>query len=382
MSAVASPLTLVGTARRDGAETARSKHAMRRRQKLTGARVIKASAKHNDHQGFAPRVTSTRVVVEGVVAEAVTGDVRQFTATAHDRGRHAALALSTAAATAVVTHPFPSFGASSSSPTIDPFFNFNPVCPASDGVFRVGQKAALGLAGADNIENYRPLINDVLIRVRTELCVLESFVNETAIPFVKNKGIGWVLPLHETSETYLAGVVFMVGLNFILLGSTKVVAIIAIYHDLTVGLVCRGTGGLLSMATPEADAATREREFGLLIDEQSKEMKAVMMDETLEKTERTRKTKEINLKYAALMEDTKSAADLRFEKKASSPFAAARTVAGTVAVPLKIYGKASKVLRQGLEVFDTFCSRYFVAFTVTYIIVKTTHYVLFPDVFG
>jgi hypothetical protein len=27
-----------------------------------------------------------------------------------------------------------------------------------------------------------------------------------------------VLPLHETSETYLAGVVFMVGLNFILLG--------------------------------------------------------------------------------------------------------------------------------------------------------------------
>ena len=91
MSAVASPLTLVGTARRDGAETARSKHAMRRRQKLTGARVIKASAKHNDHQGFAPRVTSTRVVVEGVVVEAVTGDVRQFTATAHDRGRHAAL---------------------------------------------------------------------------------------------------------------------------------------------------------------------------------------------------------------------------------------------------------------------------------------------------
>jgi hypothetical protein len=38
-------------------------------------------------------------------------------------------------------------------------------------------------------------------------------------------------------------------------------------------------------------------------------------------------------------------------------------------------------LLNGLEIFDTFCSRYFVAFTVTYIIVKTTHYVIFPDLF-
>jgi len=82
---------------------------------------------------------------------------------------------------------------------IDPFYAFSPVCPASDGVFRVGQRAAIGLAGDENIENYRPLINDVLIRVRTELCVLESFVRETAIPFVREKGVGWVLPAHETS---------------------------------------------------------------------------------------------------------------------------------------------------------------------------------------
>ena len=45
-------------------------------------------------------------------------------------------------------------------------------------------------------------------------------------------------------------------------------------------------------------------------------------------------------------------------------------------------GKASGVVRNSLEVFDTFCSRYFVAFTVTYIIIKTTHYVFFPDIFG
>lgn len=34
---------------------------------------------------------------------------------------------------------------------------------------------------------------------------------------------------------------------------------------------------------------------------------------------------------------------------------------------------------QVLEVFDTFCSRYFVTFTVTYIIVKTVHFVVIPD---
>lgn len=51
----------------------------------------------------------------------------------------------------------------------------------------------------------------------------------------------------------------LVGTNFILLGSTKVVAILAIYHDLTLGLLARGAGGLLGMASPEADVAKRER---------------------------------------------------------------------------------------------------------------------------
>jgi hypothetical protein len=59
------------------------------------------------------------------------------------------------------------------------------------------------------------------------------------------------LPLHETSETYLAGVVFMVGANFILLGSTKVVAILSIYHDLALGIPTRALGGLLSFGDPK-----------------------------------------------------------------------------------------------------------------------------------
>ena len=220
------------------------------------------------------------------------------------------------------------FAAVTSAASIDPFFNFNPVCPASDGVFRVGQKAALGLAGADNIENYRPLINDVLIRVRTELCVLESFSRETALPFIREKGLGWVLPLHETSETYLAGVVFMVGANFILLGSTKVVAILAIYHDLSVGLVARGAGGLLGMATPEAEAEKREREFSELADAQMAEVKAVMMDAALDRATREAKTAEINARYSDAMERTKEAADVRMAGDETSPLAKARKIAG------------------------------------------------------
>ena len=33
------------------------------------------------------------------------------------------------------------------SDSIDPFANFSPVCPASDGVFRVGQRLALPWLG-------------------------------------------------------------------------------------------------------------------------------------------------------------------------------------------------------------------------------------------
>ena len=277
-------------------------------------------------------------------------------------------------------HPETAAAAINSPAAIDPFFQFNPVCPASDGVFRVGQRAALALAGDQNIENYRPLINDVLIRVRTELCVLESFSRETALPFIKEKGLGWVLPIHETSETYLAGVVFMVGANFILLGSTKVVAILAIYHDLSLGLVARGAGRLLGMATPEAEEEKREREFNELMEKQMAEVKGLMMNPLLSRGDREKQTAEVNARYAAMMEDTKAAADVRAKGDETSALSKARRVAGAAAVPLRLYGKASGLFRQGCEVFDTFCSRYFVAFTVTYIIVKTAHYVFFPTI--
>jgi len=265
------------------------------------------------------------------------------------------------------------------SGTIDSFMAFSPVCPASDGVFRVGQRAAQNLAGDENIENYRPLINDVLIRVRTELCVLESFVRETAVPFVKEKGVGWVLPKRETSETYLAGVVFMLGANFILLGSTKVVAIMAIYHDLSLGLATRLFGSALGALGPANEKERRERELNEVMDKQMEELKKLMTKTDLSKEQRSKETQAINEKYAEQLELLRGYQEEKTNSDAANGLSKVRQFAGAVAVPLKLYGTVSQKGRQVLEVFDTFCSRYFVAFTVTYIIVKTAHYTVFKD---
>ena len=246
-------------------------------------------------------------------------------------------------------------------------------------MFRVGQRAAISLAGDENIENYRPLINDVLIRVRTELCVLESFVRETAVPFVREKGLGWVLPRRETSETYLAGVVFMLGANFILLGSTKVVAIMAIYHDLSLGLATRLFGSALGALGPTNEREKREKELNKVMDEQMNELKGVMSNWTIGKDDRARKTQEINDKYATKLEALRGSQEERSDRDDAVGLSKFRQVAGIVAVPLKVYGTVSSKGRQVLEVFDTFCSRYFVAFTVTYIIIKTAHYTVLKD---
>eukprot|EP00667_Euglena_gracilis_P010639 EG_transcript_10846 len=255
------------------------------------------------------------------------------------------------------------------------FFNFQPVCPASDGVFRLGQSLATGLAGDQTVEDYRPLINDVLIRVRTELCVLESFMRETAAPFIAEKGIGWILPLHETSETYVAGVVFMVGANFILLGSTKVVAILAIYADLIVGLPSRLLGNTLGVIG-RGPVARIEQDMEKAMAKQSEEIRSLVQrgDSNLDSA-----MQQVNARYIKILED------LRAQKVAAETsttgVSRVQTVLRTVAMPLSLYGRVSLSLRQGLELFDTFCSRYFVTFTVGYIIVKTLHFVFFPDLF-
>jgi len=120
---------------------------------------------------------------------------------------------------------------------------FQPVCPGSDGVYQLLKYTANALVGADNVVEYGPLIASVLLRVRLELCVLESFIYEAVIPFVRTKGLSWILPIHETVETVLAGTIFAVASNFILLGSTKILSVLFIYADALTGMPSRFLGG-------------------------------------------------------------------------------------------------------------------------------------------
>lgn len=123
--------------------------------------------------------------------------------------------------------------------------NFQPVCPASDGFYRILQQGTSAIVGPENFVDYGPLIAGGLLRVRLELCVVESFVYEAVIPFVKENGVSWILPLHETVETFLAGGIFALATTFILLGSTKIITVIFTYADFLLGVPARLLGGFI-----------------------------------------------------------------------------------------------------------------------------------------
>jgi hypothetical protein len=90
---------------------------------------------------------------------------------------------------------------------------------------------------------YGPLIAGGLLRVRLELCVVESFFQEAVGPFIAQNGVSWILPWHETVETFLAGAIFSLATTFILIGSTKIIMVVVTYTDILVGLPCRIFGG-------------------------------------------------------------------------------------------------------------------------------------------
>ena len=121
--------------------------------------------------------------------------------------------------------------------------NFQPVCAASDGFYRVLQSFTQALVGPEQFAEYGPLIAGGLLRIRLELCVVESFFNEAVGPFIQQNGLSWVLPLHETVETFLAGVVFSLATTFILVGSTKILTVIFTYADFLIGGPFRFVGG-------------------------------------------------------------------------------------------------------------------------------------------
>ena len=125
---------------------------------------------------------------------------------------------------------------------VDPS-TFQPVCPTADGVYRLLQASAEGVIGTENAKEYGPLIAGGLLRVRLELCVVESFFNEAVGPFIERNGFSWILPLHETVETFVAGTVFALTATFILIGSTKIVTVIVTYADFLLGFPSRLFGG-------------------------------------------------------------------------------------------------------------------------------------------
>lgn len=149
----------------------------------------------------------------------------------------AAMALTSMAGTAVAkTNGMLSQG------NLDPS-TFQPVCPASDGFYRFLQSSTETVVGSESFVEYGPLIAGGLLRVRLELCVVESFFQEAIVPFVAKNGLNWVLPLHETVETFLAGTIFALALTFILIGSTKLVNVVVFFTDLILGGPARLFGG-------------------------------------------------------------------------------------------------------------------------------------------
>lgn len=129
-----------------------------------------------------------------------------------------------------------------SSGSFDPK-NFVPICGASDNFYRLLQGSTKAIVGPENFQEYGPLIASGLLRVRLELCVVESFFNEAVGPFIQQNGLSWVLPVHETVETFLAGTVFALATTFILVGSTKLLTVLFTYLDFLVGGPMRLLGG-------------------------------------------------------------------------------------------------------------------------------------------
>lgn len=213
---------------------------------------------------------------------------------------------------------------------------FRPVCPASDGLYGFGKAAADGLLGSEGAE-YRPLAIEALLRVRLEVCVLESFVYEAVVPFVQRKGLGWILPFHETIDTVIAGTVFAVAVNFILFGTTKILSVLGIYHDFLIGAPLRLIG------------------FAILPERKPKDTPLIQIN----------------------WPGTKSQEQIEEEdKEPPEPPAAPLAIFGGIC---KGYGIFAEILKDFLEGVDTFAGRYLAFFSILYIAFKWAHFRLFND---
>ena len=226
---------------------------------------------------------------------------------------------------------------------------FQPVCPASDSFYRFGQTLVVGVVGPESYKEYAPLIAGGLLRVRLELCVVESFFYEAILPFIKENGLSWILPLHETVETFLAGTIFAVASNFILIGSTKIITVIFTYADIFVGLPLRVVGGVgwrrLEDKTLGIQAAGKEEE-----------------KRPWWKGKKPREAPEIDAVWAA---NSKTQGEQ----------------ANTVAWGLLLgAGQVTRGVREIAEAFDLFVGRYLLLTTVAYVGIKFVHFKIWDPI--
>jgi len=233
-----------------------------------------------------------------------------------------------------------------SSGSFDPN-SFVPVCSASDGLYRFFQASAKSIVGADNFQEYGPLIASGLLRVRLELCVVESFFNEAVGPFIRQNGLSWVLPLHETVETFLAGTVFAIATTFILVGSTKILTVIFTFADFLIGGPLRLFGGF-AFDRARGRPVTLDLGFGPF------------------------KTRVVGPKDY----DVEKSDDWNVDLSSAGPADLAIIV---VSGGAKAVGSGIKLLRDLLDAIDLFVGKSLVLWMTAYVGIKFLHFKVFPD---
>ena len=228
---------------------------------------------------------------------------------------------------------------------------FQPVCPASDGFYNFGKTLITATVGPEAYKEYAPLIAGGLLRVRLELCVVESFVYEAIVPFIKENGLSWVLPVHETVETFLAGTVFAIASNFILIGSTKIVTVIFTYGDVFLGFPFRVVGGL---GWKGLEANVPEKEPPVPVEEEPQDFLAKLFPEEKPKYQPPSLQKVVRANTGA----------------------PAQTAQLVFWGALRGVGEVSKSVREGIELLDIFVGRYLLLTTVAYVGIKFVHFKL------
>jgi hypothetical protein len=250
--------------------------------------------------------------------------------------------------------------------------NFNPICPASDGVYRTLQGTTQAIVGDEAFIEYRPLIAGGLLRIRLELCVVESFFNEAVGPFIEKNGFGWILPLHETVETFLAGSVFSLASTFILVGSTKIVSVLVTYVDLFVGLPSRVFGGFF-FDRARGKPVTLDLGFGPF------KRRVVGPPDTDEEQPFIQDANPFSFAIAAGAGAVKLFGETSRVSHDSRRAASARLVRLAYTDTCIHLTRVLQVIKEFVEGVDLFVGRYLVFLATLYIGIKFLHFRVFPD---